>query len=181
MITLTTLKSHLQIQSVTFDGLLANYILWATSAIEDYCEQPIAQQFRVLPVVNEHPLDVNVLSVGFLQGRDDQAAAWQLLPLTEYAVIDTAYSKAFRITAPYRFYQAGLLVGLQPIPRAIELVCYEMCKELAQNDGILGGESTFRVQSVAKSKGGDTTTTVLANLTNRHKQLLAPYRKISIR
>lgn len=180
MITLAQLKSHLQITSATHDALLTNYIAWAQAAIEDYCEQPIALQFITQPVRNYVSLDVRVVSVAAVQGRDSITDVWTNLSLTDYTFIDDGTHQYFEIREPYNYYQSGLLVGISPVPFAVVRVCYEMCKEMAANDGLLGGESTFRVSQITKSKGGDATTTVLTSLSTAHKSLLNRYKLVRI-
>jgi hypothetical protein len=181
MITLGYLKSHLQITSNAFDGLLNDYIAWATKQIEDYCEQPVAVTLRTIPVKSYEILPVNVLSIASVQGRNSIQQAWQTLSLLDYTLVTQDLTRQYlEIRSNFWQYQASLLVGISPVPAPIVRVCYEICKEAAQNDGILGGEETFRVSQIAKSKGGDTQTTVLANLSNAHKALLAPYKIVRL-
>ena len=181
MIPLAVLKRHLQITSVNFDDMLQTYIRWSQDAIEGYCEQPIAPQSVVVQVQNNIAVntDANVLYAASLQGRNSLTAAWTTLALSEY--IFDLERRVFSITTAYQYYQASIFLGFSVIPSAVERVCYEMCKEMAQNDGLLGGESTFRVTSIAKSKGGDTTTSSLKDLSSAHKALLNPYRIVHIR
>ena len=180
MITLAYLKSHLQITSTTYDGLLTDYIAWAQQQIEDYCGQPLAVQFTTIPVKSYQILPVNVISIASVQGRNSVQDAWTTLSLTDYTFVTEGAYQYLEIRSTYSYYQAGFLVGLSPMPASIVRVCYEICKEAAQNDGILGGEETFRVSQIAKSKGGDTQTTVLSNLSAIHKALLNPYKVVRI-
>lgn len=182
MIPLSTLKQHLQIDplNTTFDGLLNDYIAWATYIIEDYCERPIATKLLTVPVIPYGVLNVDVTFVAALQGRDNVTDTWTTLSLLDYQLVTSGYYQYFVVNSTYRFYQASVLAGIVPIPRTIEKVCYEMCKQMAQDDGILGGEETFRTMQIAKSKGGDTTTTVFKELSSEHRRLLQPYKLITI-
>lgn len=180
MISLAQLKAHLQITSVTHDTLLTDYIAWAQNAIENYCEQPIAVQFVTQPVKSYEVLDVRVITVAAVQGRNNITEAWTTLALQDYTFVTAGQYQYIEIRESYTYYQASFLVGLSPMPASVVRVCYEMCKEMAANDGILGGESTFRVSQITKSKGGDATTTVLTNLSPAHKALLNPYRYVRI-
>lgn len=182
MIALGTLKEHLQINpsDTTFDGLLNDYIAWATYIIEDYCEKPIAPKLLTIPIQNYGVLPVNVTFVASLEGRNSVTDAWTTLSLTDYNFAINGTYQFFVIESTYQYYQATVLAGLVPVPSTIVKVCYDMCKQMAQDDGILGGEATFRTVQTAKTKGGDTTTTVLKDLTSEHKRLLAPHKYVSL-
>lgn len=179
MITLAHLKTRLRITAPTYDGLLQSYIDAATAIIEDYCEQPITAQS--VSVIFSHRYRcgrfAHVQGVLSVEGRDSMLTAWNPLDPDDWVFVAEADPPEILILHPhYLLHRAALQVGYSVAPLALQEVCYEMVKTMAQDDGIVGQQSTFRVTSITRENDRDRTITEFRDLASRHKEVLNRYR-----
>jgi hypothetical protein len=179
MIPLATFKMRTRITDSAKDAQLQLYIDAAAECIELYCEQPFQPKTIVLAVTTGMRIVFEVQSVTALEGRNSAAEAWQTLPATAYALDQTPVLPVLTIhETPYREHRATLVVGYADVPYPLQEVCYEMAKEMAQDDGVLGQQSTFRVDAITRANGGDTVTTKFQSLAAKHRRILDRYRVI---
>jgi len=186
MITLAEAKAFIGIASVNteYDSQIQTMISAASETVESYCEQPI------MPTTEERIVDGSgkysillpfsiVRNASDLMTRTAINAAWE--SVSGSVSIEYVGSSAYLVSdVPFTFgvrnYKVMLGLGFNSTPE----LCTQVVTEIVSVKFNEMQKALTGVDSTVRNIDGTNIQVKYVDLTNRHKQLLSRYRRLSI-
>lgn len=188
IITVEEFKTLAGIDDAEHDEVIAYFVLFICSQIEDYCNQPLGivtnkylvfTPFRAGQRRHVLPLKKNAAELVSVEYFDEDNGEW----LTKESVFLESDCDPFQLFCKNGFdlvkHRAKLNIGrpAEEIPGTLKRAAYEMVKEMVLEDGTTDSKPIFKVSSIQKSvPGGATETINFLNLAARWESILDLYR-----
>jgi hypothetical protein len=131
----------------------------------------------------------DALKLACVQSRDDVDSDWENIEddldhilLNNPNLADISQQKSYNIELTEETFPEGIQnirlnyqAGWSTIPADLAIVCLEMVCDHFKKSG--KGDGRFGIQVKSKSEGGGSQSTTFIDFTDRHKKMMAPYKR----